>query len=168
LPLLHDSKCVSLLFADQKNRAKHSTHSQQRTGDLVLCSVLSSASIVERIRRLVPDSGQVSPINAVLLSGLVLPLSSNFLCNRLQVMCTIIRGQPTFGHTQADIGTKSLRSGAVKISRIRDWLDEGHGSCPDECFCGYFLESALRNRILAFGDCENTCLHPEKHALWTD
>jgi hypothetical protein len=43
----------------------------------------------------------------------VLQLSSDFLRDRLQVTCTILRGQPTFGYTQADISTKSLRSGAA-------------------------------------------------------
>jgi hypothetical protein len=54
--------CVTFLFAVQKNREKNDRRTQKRTDDPVLCPVRRAASLVKRIRRLVPDIGALSLI----------------------------------------------------------------------------------------------------------
>jgi hypothetical protein len=110
---LDDAEYVSTLYADQKNKEKNDTRSQQCTGDPVLCPVRRLSSLVERIRRLVPDYGPATTINTIFLGGHVMQMSSDFLRDRLRVTCAALGGKAVFGYTAADIGTKSLRSGAA-------------------------------------------------------
>jgi hypothetical protein len=110
---LSQSEYVSYTFVDQKNKEKNDTRSQQRTSDPVLCPVRRSASLVERIRRLVPNHKPTTTMNTICSNDTVLQLSSEFLRERLRVTCTALGGKPVFGYSAADIGTKSLRSGAA-------------------------------------------------------
>jgi hypothetical protein len=68
---------------------------------------------VERIRRLVPNHKPTTTMNTICSNDTVLQLSSEFLRERLRVTCTALGGKPVFGYSAADIGTKSLRSGAA-------------------------------------------------------
>jgi hypothetical protein len=110
---LRQAEYVSYNFVDQKNKEKNDTRSQRRTSDPVLCPVRRSASLVERIRRLVPNHSPTTLMNTLFLNDTILQLSSAFLRTRLRVTCTALGGKPTFGYTATDIGTKSLRSGAA-------------------------------------------------------
>ena len=113
MPTLPNSEYVSFNFVDQKNKEKNDSRSQRATGDPILCPVKRSASLVERIRRLVPNHSPSTTINTIFLNGTVLELSQDYLRERLRVTCTVLGGKPVFGYDASDIGTKSLRSGAA-------------------------------------------------------
>ena len=108
---------VTLLFADQKNGDKNARRTQKRTDDPVLCPVRRAASLVERIRRLVPNFSGATTINTYAhqsRKGLVtLQLASGFLRNQLRYTCATLGGKNVFGFDRTDIGTKSIRSGAA-------------------------------------------------------
>jgi hypothetical protein len=108
---------VTLLFADQKNRDKNARRTQKRTDDPVLCPVRRAASLIERIRRLVPGFSGSTTINSYAhqtSEGLVtLQLASGFLRDQLRHTCSTLGGKKVFGFDRADIGTKSIRSGAA-------------------------------------------------------
>ena len=76
---------VTILFADQKNRDKNARRSQKRT------SARRAASLIERIRRLVPDFSGSTTINTYAhkaRQGLVtLQLASGFLLKQLRHTC---------------------------------------------------------------------------------
>jgi hypothetical protein len=46
---------VTITFVDQKCGEKIDCRTQQRSGDLTLCPVLCYVSVVQRIRRLIPE-----------------------------------------------------------------------------------------------------------------
>ena len=108
---------VTLLFADQKNRDKNARRTQKRTDDPVLCPVRRAASLIERIRRLVPGFSGSTTINTYMhkaREGLVqLQLASGFLRSQLRNACSSLGGKRVFGFDKQDIGTKSIRSGAA-------------------------------------------------------
>jgi hypothetical protein len=108
---------VTLLFQDQKNRDKNARRSQKRTADPVLCPVRRSASLIERIRRLVPDFSGSTTINTYAHKArdgpVVLQLASGFLRSQLRHACATLGGKTVFGFEPTEIGTKSLRPGAA-------------------------------------------------------
>ena len=108
---------VTLRFADQKNRDKNARRTQKRTEDPVLCPVRRSASLIERIRRLVPNFVGSTTINTYVhkaRKGLVaLQLASGFLRSQLRHTCSSLGGKNVFGFDSTEIGTKSIRSGAA-------------------------------------------------------
>jgi hypothetical protein len=105
---------VTLLFADQKNRDKNARRSQKRTDDPVLCPVRRAASLIQRIRRLVPEFSGSTTINTYVYNGpTTLQLASGFLRSQLRHTCTALGGKAVFGYDGNDIGTKSIRSGAA-------------------------------------------------------
>jgi hypothetical protein len=112
-PQLHEAEYVSFTFVNQKNNEKNDTRSQRRTNDDVLCPVSRAASLVARVRRLVPRPNQLMTMNTIVVSGQTIQLSSDFLRQQLRVTCTALGGKPVFGYAAADIGTKSIRSGAA-------------------------------------------------------
>jgi hypothetical protein len=127
--------CVTLLFADQKNRDKNAWRTQKRTNDpRVLCPVRRAASLIDRIRRLVPGFSGSTTINACAHQnndGLVtLQLASGFLQSQLGCACTTLGGKRVFGFDRTEIGTKSVRSGAAM---------------------GLFLANHLTERIMLMG-----------------
>jgi hypothetical protein len=104
---------VTYLFVDQKNKDKNARRSQKRTGDPVLCPVRRSASLIQRIRRLVPDFSGSTTMNTMIVNGVVLQLASGFLRAQLRHACTVLGGKKEFGYSAQEIGTKSIRSGAA-------------------------------------------------------
>ena len=108
---------VTLLFANKKNRDKNARRSQKRTNDPVLCPVRRAASLIERIRRLVPNFSGSTTINTYAhkaRQGLVtLQLASGFLLKQLRHTCASLGGKKVFGFESTEIGTKSIRSGAA-------------------------------------------------------
>jgi hypothetical protein len=133
-PGLSLAVCVTFLFADQKNREKNDRRTQKRTDDPVLCPVRRAASLIERIRRLVPDFTGATTINTYAQhsrKGLVtLQLASGFLRTQLRHTCATLGGKRVFGFNRMDIGTKSVRSGAAM---------------------GLFLANHLTERIMLMG-----------------
>jgi hypothetical protein len=109
---------VTLTFEDQKNRTKNDKRSQKRTDDPALCPVRRAASLIERIRRLVPEFTGATTINAYghkTNQGrtVTLQLASGYLRSQLRHACSSLGGKQVFGFDAADIGTKSIRSGAA-------------------------------------------------------
>jgi hypothetical protein len=146
---------VTLLFADQKDRHKKARRTQKRTDDPVHCPVRRAASLIERIRRLVPVfPGSLTAINTCMhraKEGLVkLQLARGFLRSQLRHACSALGGKKVFGFDSEDIGTKSIRSGAAM---------------------GLFLANHLTERIVLMGRWESeaflACTRP-KAIEWTN
>ena len=97
---------VTLLFADQKNGDKNARRTQKRTDDPVMCPVRRAASLIERIRRLVPSFSGETTINTYAqksVKGLVtLQLASGYLRQQLRYSCTCttLGGKETFGFSR--------------------------------------------------------------------
>jgi hypothetical protein len=104
---------VTLTFEDQKNGTKNDRRTHQQTSDPVLCPVKRLVSIVRRILRTVPTADQHTSINTVRLISVTTQVSSTTLLNFIRSTCTIGGGNAIFGYDAADIGTKSIRSGAA-------------------------------------------------------
>jgi hypothetical protein len=104
---------VTYLFVDQKNKDKNCRRTQGRTDDPVLCPVRRSASLIQRIRRLVPNFDDSTTINTMFVGGAILQLASGFLRSQLRHTCTVLGGKAEFGYDAHEIGTKSIRSGAA-------------------------------------------------------
>jgi hypothetical protein len=136
--------CVALLFADQKNRDKNARRTQKRTDDPVLCPVRRAASLIERVRRLVPGFSGSTAINTCAHQNsngpVTLQLASGFLRAQLRCTCTALGGKTVFGFDSKDIGTKSIRSGAAmglflanhsteRIMLMGRWLSQAFLAC---------------------------------------
>jgi hypothetical protein len=100
--------CVTLLFADQKNRDKDARRTQRLTDDPVLCPVRRAASLIERIRRLAPVFLGSTTINSCTHQAsqgpVTLQLASGFLRNQLRHTCSTLGGKKVFGFDRMDIG----------------------------------------------------------------
>ena len=112
-PGLAMAEHVTYLFVDQKNKDKNARRSQKRTADPVLCPVRRTASLIQRIRRLVPNFKGSTPMNTMCINGATLQLASGFLRSQLRHACSVLGGKKEFGYDANDIGTKSIRSGAA-------------------------------------------------------
>jgi hypothetical protein len=105
---------ITVVFVSQKNHKKMDKRTQRRTTDAILCPVKRPASLVEHILRLVPNHSTATTINMMYLQGPTLTLTGEFLRDRLQATCsTYGGGKAEFGFDPHEIGTKSIRSGAV-------------------------------------------------------
>jgi hypothetical protein len=113
-PSLHRAFRVTVTFADQKNGQKHDKRTHQRTRDPVLCPVARLVSLVRRIRRTIPTFDGLTPICAYRSpKGDTLNITATYLRKTLRTVCNIGGGEPTFGFTASEIGTRSIRSGAA-------------------------------------------------------
>ena len=113
-PSLHRAFRVTVTFADQKNGQKQDKRTHQRTNDPVMCPVARLASIIRRIHRTISDRNGSTPLCAYLsTTGTTLHITSTYLRKSLRSVCTLGGGEPTFGFIAADIGTRSIRSGAA-------------------------------------------------------
>jgi hypothetical protein len=116
-PGISQAVYVTLRFADQKNRDKDARRTQRRTDDPVLCPVRRAASLIGRIRRLVPAFAGSTTINSYThqtnQGPVTLQLASGFLRSQLRHTCSTLGGKKVFGFDSMDIGTKSIRSGAA-------------------------------------------------------
>jgi hypothetical protein len=135
LPGLALAACVTLIFEDQKNREKNDKRSQKRTEDPVLCPVWQAASLIERVRRLVPGFTGATAVNtcthkASQVLVVILQLASGYLRSQLHHLCSSLGDKKVFGFDSMDIGTKSIRSGAAM---------------------GLFLANHLTKRIMLMG-----------------
>jgi len=104
---------VTITFEDHKNGLRMDKRTHHRTTDSVLCPVRRFASLVSRMYRLVPSAGPDCSINTVRHTERTSAITSKQLLQLIRSTCTIMGGLETFGFTAADIGTRSLRSGAA-------------------------------------------------------
>ena len=112
-PALASAERVTLTFEDQKNGTKMDRRTHQRTGDPIRCPIRRIASLVARVYRTIPLASDDTPINAIYLSARESRVSSASFHAFIRSTCTCGSGKPTFGYSAADIGTKSIRSGAT-------------------------------------------------------
>ena len=112
-PALASAECVTLTFEDQKNGTKMDRRTHQRTGDPILCPIRRIASLIVRVYRTIPSASDDTPINAIYLSARESRVPSGSLRTCIRSTCTCGGGKPRFGYSAADIGTKSIRSGAA-------------------------------------------------------
>ena len=112
-PCLSSAERVTLTFEDQKNGTKMDRRTHQRTTDPVMCPVRRIASLIERIYRRVPLANPNTTIDTTFQASRTSRLSSTALRAFMRSACTIGGGRPAFGFTAADIGTRSIRSGAA-------------------------------------------------------
>jgi hypothetical protein len=104
---------VTITFVEQKCGEKMDCRTQQRTGDLALCPVLRYVSVVQRIRRLIPDCTGDTTINTIKINGKILQIDNTFTRKLFRDTCSNFGGKATFGFDPHEIGNKSLRSGAA-------------------------------------------------------
>ena len=104
---------VTLTFENQKNGIKMDRRTHQRTADETLCPVRRLASLVDRIFRRVLTASPTDTINTTCLLTTQAHVTSTAVRNYMRSTCTAAGGTAVFGYAAADIGTKSLRSGAA-------------------------------------------------------
>ena len=104
---------VTITFVDQKTGKKMDCRTQQRTEHPFLCPVLRYVSIVQRIHRLVPGWTPQTRVNTIRTENKTLRITNTFIRKLLRATCQNFGGKTTFGFDPADIGNKSIRSGAA-------------------------------------------------------
>ena len=119
--LLRKSQWVRILFEDQKNGERFDSRTQQRSGLLQLCPVICLARAVKRVLKFVPNCTK----NTLLAAINCRSSRSKFITNRftrshLRAQCKQGGGEATFGFGPADIGNKSIRSGAAMSLFLND------------------------------------------------
>ena len=112
-PDLARAEWVTVTFENQKNGMKMVNRTHQRSGDSVLCPVLRLASVVERIYRRVPNASPDTSIDAIYLLTRASRVTSTDIRSSIRTTCTLAGGEKTFSFTAADLGTRSIRSGAA-------------------------------------------------------
>ena len=110
---LATARRVTVTFENQKNGLKNDRRTHEKSGDPVMCPVLRLASLVKRVLRTVPGAGPDTALSSTYFGRKHSRVSSEMLRKNLRTACTIGGGKNTFGYTAADIGTRSIRSGAA-------------------------------------------------------
>jgi hypothetical protein len=110
---LTTARRVTVTFENQKNGLKNDRRTHEKTGDPVMCPVLRLASLVERVLRTVPMAGPDTPVSATYLTNKQSKVTAEMLRHNLRLVCTLGGGKEVFGYEAADIGTRSIRSGAA-------------------------------------------------------
>jgi hypothetical protein len=111
--LWNTAERVTITFEDQKNGDKMDRRTHQRTSDPVLCPVRTLVRLVQRIHRRVPNANRDMTLDTICLVSRTTRVTSTMLRNYIRSSCTTLGGRATFGFDAADLGTKSLRSGAA-------------------------------------------------------
>ena len=97
------------------------SRSHQRSGHPILCPVLRFASAVQRIIHSFPTWSANTPLSAVFLSSKITQIDSDLIRDTLRRVCvTRGKGGSQFGFEPADIGNKSIRSGAAMALALND------------------------------------------------
>jgi hypothetical protein len=105
---------VTVVFVDQKNAKKMDARTQKRTNDpVMMCPVTRGASLVQRIRRMVPGFDGTTTINTVRFDNTTLRLTGEYLKTQLRVTCWTYGVKSEFGFDPHKIGTKSIHSSAA-------------------------------------------------------
>ena len=104
---------VTITFRDQKNGEKGEKRTQGRTGDGVLDPVRRLASAVIRLRRKLESTSPKTELCNVGTEDGKERLSARIILQSLKFVCSNYGGAKKFGFTAANVGNKSLRSGAA-------------------------------------------------------
>jgi hypothetical protein len=111
-PELHLADCVNITFHSQKNDERDAQVTQHRTGDAVLCPVLSWANIIRPILSY-PSTSPSTPVNVYQNSlGALCSLTSKTVLINLRSGARSL-GSSHLGYSEMDIGTHSIRSAAA-------------------------------------------------------
>jgi hypothetical protein len=104
---------ITIIFVDQKSGKKMDARTQKRTGLPFLCPVLRFVSLVQRIRRMIPNATDDTPISTIMINHSVLKITSTYVRTQLRQTCCMFGGKAVFGFNAHEIGNKSIRSGAA-------------------------------------------------------
>jgi hypothetical protein len=104
---------VTIIFVDQKSGKKMDARTQQQTGLPLLCPVRRFVSLVQRIRRLVPNANDTTAISTIVINDSTLHITSTYVRTQLRLTCRTFGGKAVFGFDAHEIGNKSIRSGAA-------------------------------------------------------
>jgi hypothetical protein len=104
---------ITIIFVDQKNNKKMDARTQRKTGLPFLCPVLRFASLVQRIRRTIPNATNDTMINTIMINNSILTITSTYIRTQLRQTCRTFGGKAVFGFDAHEIGNKSIRSGAA-------------------------------------------------------
>ena len=119
--LLRKSKWVRILFEDQKNGEKFDSRTQQRSGLLQLYPVICIVRAVKRVLKFVPNCTKNTLLAAInCRSSRSKFITNHFTRSYLRAQCKHGGGEETFGFGPADIGNKSIRSGAAMSLFLND------------------------------------------------
>lgn len=108
---------VSITFEDQKNGRKMATRTHQVSGDKVLCPVRLWANITFRILQH-PRATADTYVNCFFMPGAKpsdapIEISMDTTREMLRTTVSLLGGREKLGYDAADVGNKSLRSGAA-------------------------------------------------------
>ena len=104
---------VTVTFRDQKNGEKGEKRTQGRTGDPVLDPVQRLASVILRLKRKMTTVRQETELcNVGLVDGKE-RLTARVVLQTLKFVCGNYGGKQVFGFAPANVGNKSLCSGAA-------------------------------------------------------
>jgi outer membrane lipopolysaccharide assembly protein LptE/RlpB len=105
---------VTVCFVDQKNGVKMEKRSHRRSGEKVLCPVLSWIAIISRIYEDIPIShSQPVSVCSYREGQTVKEIHSSQVLQILRSSCKFHGGGNKYGILPSEIGTRSIRSGAA-------------------------------------------------------
>jgi hypothetical protein len=106
---------VTVCFVDQKNGTKMEKRSQRRSGIKTLCPVEAWVSVIARIQKEISPIRNVGtmPVCTYMDGGRMFEVESTQVLQLLRRTCAIYDGENKYGISEAEIGTRSIRSGAA-------------------------------------------------------
>ncbi len=110
-PSLHLADCVSVTFERQKNDRKADTVTQWQTSDELLCPVKIWASLTRRILSY-KGANKNYPISLVKHKSQIINITGMMITDLCRDGVVAI-GETKLGIRRSEIGTRSIRSGAV-------------------------------------------------------
>lgn len=119
-PRLEFADSVSITFEWQKNDLRFDTVTQFATGDFLLCPVRAWAAIVRRILGY-PGADENTPVSAVWRYDRIEHITSAMMVESLRDAVKAI-GEDKLGFKAEEIGTHSIRSGAVMAMSLGECL----------------------------------------------
>ena len=115
-PSLHLADCVLITFKRQKNDRKANTVTQWRTADKLLCPVKIWALLVRRILSYIGNN-EHSPVSLAKHNNKIINVTGETITD----LChdgVVTMGETKLGILRSEIGTKSIRSGAVMATYL--------------------------------------------------
>jgi len=108
------ARLITIRFRNQKNGYKGEKRTMNMSGDNILCPVKVWARIVQRIRVKREDPAvDLAGVNEFIESGRIKEISSKQVLELLRWSCDEHEGEQRYGLRSSEIGTRSIRSGAV-------------------------------------------------------
>jgi hypothetical protein len=115
---------VTVCFVDQKNGTKMEKRSQRRSGLKTLCPVEAWVSAISRLQRDIrPTNRDASSVSVCTYKderGRVFEVESSQILHLLRRTCVVYDGENKYGISEAEIGTRSIRSGAAMALALQD------------------------------------------------